>query len=126
MGQTDDLDRTIVVATSALFFVATVSVLGYLFFGSVLCVYIALGVYTFSFSVLSLSSIRKLFQISFYKERLNKAERSPSLDQESREKFSIEKENIFKVVNKTKKVELVKAILSGVIAIFTIVVLVLF
>lgn len=126
MGQTDELDKTIVVLTTVLFFIATVSVLGYLFFGSTICVYAALGVYTFSFSVLTLSSIRKLFQISFYKERLNRAEKSPNLTDEERQKFTQEKENIFKVVNKTKKIELVKAILSGVFAMFTIVVLVLF
>ena len=126
MSQTDELDRTIVVATSVLFTIATISVLGYLIFGSSICVYAALGVYTFSFSVLTLSSIRKLFQVSFYKERLLKLERSPELSQEEREKFSTERVEIFKVLNKTKRSELTKAIISGVFAIFTIVVLVLF
>lgn len=126
MAQNDELDRTITLAISILFTLATLSVIGYMLFGSSLCVYVALGTYTFSFSVLALSAIRKLFQISFYKERLNRIERSPELTPEERDKFILEKEGIFKVVNKTKRSETVKAVLSGVFAVFTIVVLVLF
>lgn len=126
MEFSDELDRNIYICLMVTFSIATLAVLGYMLIGSVIFVYGSLGVFGFSFSLLALSSIRKLFQISNYKDRLNRAERALKEKDEDLTDFENQKTEVLKVANSIKRKEIVKAILSGAFALFTIVVLVLF
>lgn len=126
MEISDELDRNVYVCLMVTFTMATLSVIGYMLVGSSIFVYGALGVYAFSFSLLALCSIRKLFQVAHYKDRLNRAEKSLMEAGEDLSDFRREKEGILKVTSSVKRKEIVKAILSGAFALFTIVVLVLF
>lgn len=126
MEFTDELDKNLFILLMVTFSIATLSVFGYIFIGSIIFVYGALGVYSFSFSVLSLSSIRKLFQVASYKDRLTRAEKTLLEKGEDLTDFIVRKNEAIKIANSVKQKEIVKAILSGAFALFTIVVLVLF
>ena len=126
MELTDELDSNMRMCLSISFAIATILTFGYLFVGSIIFIYGALGVYAFSFSLLTLAYIRKLFQLGAYKERLNRIEKKMIDEGQDLELFRAKKEEVLKVSNSIKRKEIFKAILSGAFGIFTIVVLVLF
>lgn len=126
MIYSDDRDKTMYYCLLTAFTIATIAVLLYMLFGSLYAAYMSLGVYAFSFSLLALSGIRQLFVIVNYKNRLDNFEKNPDLTEQQRKDFGEEKAKILSVVNSTWRKEMIKAILSGLFAIFTIVVLVLF
>lgn len=126
MELADELDRNMKLCLTISFTIATLFTFGYLFIGSIIFIYGALGVYAFSFSMLTLAYIRKLFQLSAYKDRLARIEKSMIDEGQDVEAFRAKKEEILKVSNSIKRKEIFKAILSGAFGIFTIVVLVLF
>lgn len=119
-------DRTIQISLNLIFTLGVVAVIIYIVFGSLFAVYAGLGIYAFSFSVASLLSIRKLFLVASYKDRLKLYEAKASLTETERINYDAKKQEVLKVVNKTRNKELAKAIVFGVFAIFAVVVLVLF
>ena len=119
-------DRTVNACLNVVFALGVVAVLVYMLFGSIYAVYASLGIYAFSFSVLCLFAIRKLFLVSSYKERLKRFESQANMTDAEKEAYLIKKDEALKLVNKTKHKEIIKAILAGTIAIFAVVVLVLF
>lgn len=119
-------DRTVQICLTAVFGLGIISVFIYILFGSIYAVYSSLGIYAFAFSILSLFSIRKLFVIASYKERLNMFENGAQMSESEKDVYNQKKSEALKVVNKTKRIEILKAIISGAVAIFAVVVLVLF
>lgn len=119
-------DRTIQVCLNLIFTLGVVAVIIYVVFGSLFAVYAGLGIYAFSFSVASLLSIRKLFLVASYKDRLKLYEAKANLTETERINYNEKKQEVLKVVNKTRNKELAKAIAFGIFAIFAVVVLVLF
>lgn len=119
-------DKTIQMSLTIIFSLGIISVLVYILFGSIYAVYASLGIYAFAFSVMSLFSIRKLFLISVYKQRLKNFEEKATFNESEHNAYNEKKRIALKEVNKTKRSEITKAILAGIVAIFAIVVLVLF
>ena len=64
--------------------------------------------------------------IAAYKDRLRLFEAKADMTQEERTSYETKKNEVLKVVSKTKAKEITKAIIFGAIAIFAVVVLVLF
>lgn len=119
-------DRTVQICLNLIFTLGVVAVIIYVVFGSLYAVYASLGIYAFSFSVASLLSIRKLFLVASYKDRLKLFEAKANLTETERVNYDAKKQEVLKVVNKTRNKELTKAIFFGIFAIFAVVVLVLF
>lgn len=119
-------DKTIQVSLNLIFTLGVVAVVIYVIFGSLFAVYAGLGIYAFSFSVASLLSVRKLFLVASYKDRLKLFEAKANLTETERINYDAKKQEVLKVVNKTRNKELAKAIFFGIFAIFAVVVLVLF
>ena len=122
----NEQDKTIQICLSIVFTLGVIAVVVYMVFGSIYAVYASLGIYAFSFSLISLLSIRKLFLIAAYKDRLRLFEAKAEMTQEEKESYETKKNEVLKVVSKTKAKEITKAIIFGAIAIFAVVVLVLF
>ena len=122
----NEQDKTIQICLSIVFTLGVIAVVVYMVFGSIYAVYASLGIYAFSFSLISLLSIRKLFLIAAYKDRLRLFEARAEMTQEERTSYETKKNEVLKVVSKTKAKEITKAIIFGAIAIFAVVVLVLF
>ena len=122
----NEQDKTIQICLSIVFTLGVIAVVVYMVFGSIYAVYASLGIYAFSFSLISLLSIRKLFLIAAYKDRLRLFEAKAEMTQEEKEAYETKKNEVLKVVSKTKAKEITKAIIFGAIAIFAVVVLVLF
>ena len=122
----NEQDKTIQICLSIVFTLGVIAVVVYMVFGSIYAVYASLGIYAFSFSLISLLSIRKLFLIAAYKDRLRLFEAKADMTQEERTSYETKKNEVLKVVSKTKAKEITKAIIFGAIAIFAVVVLVLF
>lgn len=125
MTYIDERDDTILYCLITLFSIATIAVCIYVTTGYFLFAYISISLYALAFIALCLISIRKLFIINNFKVRLEtyeeKADKN-TLDEE----FYAKKEKAVKQIKSSTTKELIKSILSGVFAIFTIVVLVLF
>lgn len=119
-------DKTVQLCLTIMFSLGVIAVFMYVLFGSLYAVYASLGIYAFSFSVVSLLSIRKLFLVASYKDRIKLFEAKADMTEEQKTAFTAKKQEVLKVVNKTKTIEIVKAIFFGIIAIFAVVVLVLF
>jgi len=122
----NEQDRTLQLCLSIAFTLGVIAVIVYMFFGSLYAVYASLGIYAFSFSLISLVSIRKLFLVASYKDRLKLFEAKAGMDESERNSYEEKKQEVLKVVNKTKTQEIIKASIFGAIAIFAVVVLVLF
>ena len=110
----------------AVFSLGIISVVVYMLFGTEYAVYASLGIYAFAFALVAMLGIRKLFVIASYKDRLKLFEAKAEMKQEEKEMYLQKKAEAVKSVNKTKKVEIAKSIFFGALAIFTVVVLVLF
>ena len=66
----NEQDKTVRLCLTLVFSLGVIAVFAYMLFGSVYAVYASLGIYAFSFSLVSLFSIRKLFLVAAYKDRL--------------------------------------------------------
>ena len=119
-------DRLVKYCLTTVFSLAIASVVVYMLFGSEFAVYTSLGIYAFAFALVSIFAIRKLFVIASYKDRLKLFESKAEMSPEEKEVYLKKKEAAIKTVNKTKRMEIFKAIFFGAIAIFAVVVLVLF
>jgi len=119
-------DRLVKYCLTAVFSLGIVAVIIYMLFGYEIAVYASLGIYAFAFALVSMFAVRKLFIIASYKDRLKLFESKADLDAEEKENYLAKKSEALKLVNKTQKVEIAKAIVFGIIAIFAVVVLVLF
>ena len=122
----NEQDKSVIWCLSLVFTLGVIAVVLYMLFGSMYAVYASLGIYAFSFSLVSLFSIRKLFLVASYKDRVKLFESRAEMTEQEREAFNQKKQEVLKVVNKTKTIEIVKAFIFGAIAIFAVVVLVLF
>lgn len=125
MTYLDERDDTINYAVITVFSLATIAVAIYVFLGSLLFAYIALSLFGLAFLAVALFSIRKVFMILNYKEKLENYEANLSEDKKDQE-FVQKSKQAKKQIRSSFTREMVKAILSGVFAIFTIIVLVLF
>ena len=119
-------DRVVNICLTTIFTLGIISVVLYMLIGTDYAVYASLGIYTFAFALVSVFAIRKLFIIASYKDRLKLFETKADMTPEEQQLYLEKKESALKSVNKTKRVEIFKAIFFGVIAIFSVVVLVLF
>jgi len=119
-------ERLVKYCLTAVFSLGIIAVLVYMFFGFEFAVYASLGIYAFAFALVSMFSVRKLFVIASYKDRLRLFESKAEMSAEEKDMYEAKKQEALSSVNKTKKVEVVKAICFGAIAIFAVVVLVLF
>ena len=124
--ESNEQDQMVKVCLTVIFSLGVVAVLVYMLFGSKIAVYASLGIYAFAFSLYALFAIRKLFVIASYKERLKRFEAKAEMSEEEKQVYNQKKSEALKVVNKTKKKEVFKAIFAGVFAIFAVVVLILF
>ena len=122
----NEQDKTVRLCLTLVFSLGVIAVFAYMLFGSVYAVYASLGIYAFSFSLVSLFSIRKLFLVAAYKDRLKLFEARANMTESEREAYEAKKSEVLKVVDKTKLSEMLKAIFFGAFAIFAVVVLVLF
>lgn len=111
---------------TTVFSLGVISVVVYMLFGTEYAVYASLGIYAFAFALVAMFAIRKLFVIASYKDRLKLFESKAGMTTEEKEIYLQKKAEALKVVHKTKRVEIAKAISFGLLAIFTVVVLVLF
>lgn len=121
-----DQDKTVQTCVMITFSLGVVAVLVYMLTGSVFAVYSGLGIYAFSFLLLSLFAIRKLFVVASYKERLSRFEAGVDLTESDKEIYNQKKEVAMKQIKKIQCKETIKAIVAGAVAIFAVVVLVLF
>lgn len=119
-------DRLVRYCLATVFSLGILSVVIYMLFGTEIAVYASLGIYAFAFALVAMFAIRKLFVIASYKDRLRLFESKADMTPEEKAQYNEKKEAALKSVNKTKRVEIFKAIFFGVIAIFSVVVLVLF
>ncbi len=124
MTYIDERDDTIQYGIIAVFSLATLAVVAYVVFGSSIAAYSSISLFALGFIAICLFSIRKVFLVLNYKEKLENyaTENSETIDDEFKEK----KKNAETRIKSVKAKELTKAILSGMFAIFAIVVLVLF
>ncbi len=107
------------------FSVATICVIIYLIFGLYIFASLALAIYTISFSLIALASLRKLFIVARYSERINALAANENLTEAERDDVKKERAEAQKAISKVKTVAIIKSCLSGAFAIFTLVVLVL-
>lgn len=119
-------DNSIQVCLAIVFSLAVLSVVVYMLTGSAYAIYAGLGIYAFSFSLVSLFSIRQLFVVANYKERLRTFEAKADLTEQEKKLYDEKKVEALKFANKHKRIETVKAIIFGSLAIFAVVSLVLF
>ena len=124
MTYLDEKDDTIQYGLITSFTLATIAVAIYVFFGVFFAAYFAISLYALSFIAICLFAIRKIFLVLNFKEKLLNYESHP--DNVIDLRFVERKENALKVIKSTIVSETVKIIFSGVLAIFAIVVLVLF
>lgn len=125
MTRIDERDDTILYCLITLFSIATIAVCIYVVFGYFLFAYLSISLYALAFIAICLISIRKLFVIKNFKVRLTNYEENAdkeTLDEE----FYAKKERAEKLIKSSRTKELIKSILSGAFAVFTIIVLVLF
>ena len=113
-------------SSMALFICATVCVLIYFFTASIFTAHLALALYVVSFTAVCLFSVRKLFVAKYYLEKIQAEptgkEETPEQEQERKAK----KEKLQKLIKSATRREIVKLVFSGILAIFTLVVLILF
>ena len=119
-------DRLVKYCLATVFSLGILSVVVYIFWGTEYAVYASLGIYAFAFALVAMFAVRKLFVIASYKDRLKLFESKAEMKPEDKEVYLQKKAEALKTVNKTKRTELIKAIIFGVLAVFTVVVLVLF
>ena len=122
----NEQDRVVKYCLVTVFSLGILSVVVYMLFGTEYAVYASLGIYAFAFALVSVFAIRKLFVIASYKDRLKLFEARVDMTPEEKQIYNEKKESALKTVNKTKRQEIFKAIFFGIIAIFAVVVLVLF
>ena len=122
----NEQDRVVRYCLATVFSLGIISVVVYMLFGTEYAVYASLGIYAFAFALVSVFAIRKLFVIASYKDRLKLFESRADMTPEEKQIYNEKKESALKTVNKTKRQEIFKAIFFGLIAIFAVVVLVLF
>ena len=122
----NEQDRVVKYCLATVFSLGILSVVVYMLFGTEYAVYASLGIYAFAFALVSVFAIRKLFVIASYKDRLKLFESRADMTPEEKQIYNEKKESALKTVNKTKRQEIFKAIFFGLIAIFAVVVLVLF
>ena len=125
MTRIDERDDTILYCLITLFSIATIAVCIYVVFGYFLFAYLSISLYALAFIAICLISIRKLFVIKNFKVRLTNYEENAdkeTLDEE----FYAKKDRAEKLIKSSRTKELIKGILSGAFAVFTIIVLVLF
>lgn len=125
MTRIDERDDIILYCLITLFSIATIAVCIYVVFGYFLFAYLSISLYALAFIAICLISIRKLFVIKNFKVRLTNYEENAdkeTLDEE----FYAKKERAEKLIKSSRTKELIKSILSGAFAVFTIIVLVLF
>lgn len=122
----NEQDRVVKYCLATVFSLGILSVVVYMLFGTEYAVYASLGIYAFAFALVSVFAIRKLFVIASYKDRLKLFEARADMTPEEKQIYNEKKESALKTVNKTKRQEIFKAIFFGIIAIFAVVVLVLF
>ena len=124
MTYLDERDDVIQYSIITVFTLATCAVIAYVVFGSFFAAYSAIALFALGFIAICLFSIRKIFLVLNYKERLENY--AKELGESASEDFLQRKNNADKKIKSTHKKELAKAIFSGFFAVFTIVVLVLF
>lgn len=124
--KSSEQDNSVQICLSIVFSLAVVAVVVYMLTGSAWAIYAGLGIYAFSFSLVSLFSIRRLFVVASYKERLKLFEAKADMSEDERIEYESKKQATLKLVNKTRTKELIKAIIFGGLAIFAVVSLVLF
>lgn len=125
MTRIDERDDAILYCLITLFSIATTAVCIYVVFGFFLFAYLSISLYALAFIAICLISIRKLFVIKNFQVRLTNYEENANketLDEE----FYAKKERAEKLIKFSRTKELIKSILSGAFAVFTIIVLVLF
>lgn len=125
MTYLDERDDTIQYCLITSFSLATLAVAIYLAFGNFFAAYFAIGLYALSFIAISLFSIRKIFLVLNFKEKLSRYESDPNNDIMDLA-FVERKNNALRVVRSALVKETIKTIVSGAFALFAIVVLVLF
>ena len=119
-------DRLAKYCLATVFSLGIIGVVVYILLGTEYAVYASLGIYAFAFSLVALFAIRKLFVVASYKDRLRLFESKADMTMEEKEIYLQKKAEVLKTVNKTKRAEIAKAIFFGAVAIFAVVVLVLF
>ena len=124
--ESNEQDQMVKVCLSIIFTLGVIAVIVYMLLGSKIAVYTSLGIYAFAFSLYALFAIRKLFIIASYNERLKRFEAKAEMNDEEKQAYNEKKSEALKLVNKTKKKEIFKAIFAGIFAVFAVVVLVLF
>lgn len=124
MTYLDERDDTIQYGLITSFSLATIAVVVYVLLGNFFAAYFAISLYALSFIAICLFSIRKIFLVLNFKEKLLNYEVDPNTVIDL--KFVERKEKALKVIKSTLVRETFKIIFSGVLAIFAIVVLVLF
>lgn len=124
MTYLDERDDTIQYGLMTSFSLATIAVVVYVLLGNFFAAYFAISLYALSFIAICLFSIRKIFLVLNFKEKLLNYEVDPNTVIDL--KFVERKEKALKVIKSTLVKETFKIIFSGVLAIFAIVVLVLF
>lgn len=132
----DSIKKLIFPTIVSLFGAGTIIVCVYLFFGFVLAVYFALIAYALGFMLMTLSSIRKVIVLSTKEDRAEAIgvkydSETDTIEEEKQntkneKKVFSEKKEIIKHIKAKKAVEIVKAVLSALMTVFTIVVLTLY
>ena len=124
MTYLDERDDTIQYGLIASFSLATIAVAIYILLGNFFAAYFAISLYALSFIAICLFSIRKIFLVLNFKEKLLNYESDPNnvIDL----KFVERKENALKIIKSAVVKETIKIIISGIFALFAIIVLVLF
>lgn len=124
MTYIDEMDDGVQYGIISIFSLATIAVVVYMVFGSFVSAYVAIALFALGFIAICTASIRKIFVILNYKEKLEDYEKMHK--DELSENFKTKKLNADTKIKSCKAKELTKAILSGIFGVFTIIVLVLF
>lgn len=124
MTYIDERDDSVQYGVITVFSLATIAVVAYVVFGSYVAAYTAIALFALGFVAICVASIRKIFIVLNYKEKLENYAKDHA--NELSEDFVTKKTNADAKIKSCKTKELIKALLSGIFGIFAIVVLVLF
>ena len=126
MLEPEQKEEIIHYSSMALFICATVCVLIYFFTASVFTAHLALALYVVSFSAVCLFSIRKLFVAKYYLEKIQQQPTDSLQSPEQIAEQDSKRQKLQKLIKSATRREIVKLTFSGALAIFTLVVLILF
>ena len=126
MLEPEQKEEIIHYTSMSLFICATVCVLIYFFTASIFTAHLALALYVVSFASVCLFSVRKLFVAKYYLEKIEKQELPTDATTEQSQEQQAKKQKLQTLIKSATRREIVKLVLSGALAIFTLVVLILF